>query len=138
SQSYQPHLSEKVKSDEHRVFQQYINRHSLGRLHFQHRIRAEERFLPDDFKVRGRYFLSLNLPINHATITKNTLYLAAYNEIFLNPQDELFDRNRIYAGLGIGIQKSIRLEVGMMSQIYSDSHRNQLQIGLYNNLPISR
>jgi hypothetical protein len=137
SQSYQPHLSEKVKSDEHRVFQQYINRHSLGRLHFQHRIRAEERFFPVDIKFRGRYFLSLNLPLNHSTITKNTVYLAAYNEIFLNAQDDIFDRNRIYAGLGFGIQESIRLEVGLMSQIYANSHRNQFQIGLYNHLPFS-
>lgn len=138
SQSYLPNHSEKIKSDEHRIFQQFINRHRVGRLHFQHRIRAEERFLPDDFKVRGRYFLSLNLPINHATITKNTVYLAAYNEIFLNAQDNIFDRNRIYAGLGFGLHESIRLELGMMSQIYSDSHRNQFQIGLYNNLPFSQ
>jgi len=135
SQSYLPPLSEKVKSDEHRIFQQFINRHRVGRLHFQHRIRAEERFLPDDFKVRGRYFLSLNLPFNNATISKNTLYLAAYNEIFLNAQENIFDRNRIYAGLGFGLHQSIRLELGMMSQIYTDSHRNQFQIGLYNNLP---
>lgn len=138
SHKYTPGASDKVRSEEHRIFQQFINRHSFGRLYFQHRIRAEERFLPDDFKVRGRYFLSLNLPINQATITKNTLYLSAYNEIFLNAQDKIFDRNRIYAGLGFGLHESIRLELGMMSQIYSDSHRNQFQIGLYNNLPFSR
>lgn len=135
SQSYQPHLSEKVKSDEHRIFQQFINRHALGRVYFQHRIRAEERFLSDDFKVRGRYFLSLNIPLNQATVTKNTLYLSAYNEIFLNAQDKAFDRNRVYGALGYGIHESIRLEIGIMSQIYANSHRNQFQIGLYNNLP---
>ena len=135
SQSYLPNHSEKIKSDEHRIFQQFINRHAAGRLHFQHRIRAEERIFPDDIKFRGRYFLSLNLPLNHSTITKNTVYLAAYNEIFLNAQDKIFDRNRIYGGVGFGIHESIRLELGMMSQIYTDSHRNQFQIGFYNNLP---
>ena len=138
SQSYQSHLSEKARSDEHRIFQQFINRHSLGRLHLQHRVRAEERFFPGDFKVRGRYFLSLNLPFNHATVTKNTVYLSAYNEIFLNAQDKIFDRNRIYGGLGYGINDAIRLEIGMMSQIYTDSHRNQFQIGFYNNLPFKK
>ena len=135
SHEYIPGASDKVKSEEHRIFQQFINRHRAGRLHFQHRIRAEERFFSDDLKLRGRYFLSLNLPLNHSMITKNTVYLAAYNEIFLNAQDKIFDRNRIYAGLGFGIHESIRLELGMMSQIYNEGHRNQFQIGLYNNLP---
>ena len=135
SHEYIPGASDKVKSEEHRIFQQFINRHRAGRLHFQHRIRAEERLFPDEIKFRGRYFISLNLPLNHSTITKNTVYLAAYNEIFLNAQDKIFDRNRIYAGLGFGIHESIRLELGVMSQIYTDSHRNQFQIGFYNNLP---
>ena len=135
SQSYLPNQSAKIKSDEHRVFQQYINWHSVGRLYFQHRIRAEQRFFSDDLKIRGRYFLSINLPINHAMVTKNTLYFSAYNEIVVNAQDKVFDRNRIYGGLGYGINDAIRLEIGIMSQIYTDSHRSQFQIGLYNNLP---
>lgn len=134
----QPYLTggdRKAKLDEHRIFQQFINRHAIGRVYIQHRLRAEERFLPDGFKIRGRYFLSLNIPLNQPTVTKNSLYVSAYNEIFVNAQDNLFDRNRVYAGLGYGFHKAIRVEVGLMSQMYSNSHRNQLQLGFYNNLP---
>lgn len=136
SRQYVPGTTDKAKSDEHRIFLQFINQHATGKLYIQHRIRVEERFFINDMKLRGRYHLSLKLPINHATITKNTLYLAAYNEIFLNAQNNVFDRNRIYGGLGFGINEVVRLELGMMSQIYQNGHRNQFQISLYNNIPL--
>lgn len=136
SQPYLTNGLQKAKVDEHRIFQQFINRHALGRVYIQHRLRAEERFLPDGFKIRGRYFVSLNIPLNQSTVTKNSLYVSAYNELFVNAQDNLFDRNRVYAGLGYGFHRAIRVEAGMMSQIYSNGHRNQLQLGFYNNLPL--
>ncbi|HLT08947.1 MAG TPA: DUF2490 domain-containing protein [Cyclobacteriaceae bacterium] len=135
SQPYEADGLHKGRSDEHRIFQQFITRHAVRRVHIQHRVRAEERFFPGAFKARGRYFLSLNIPLNQPTMGKNSLYLSAYNEIFLNARDKLFDRNRVYGGIGFGLHRAIRLEVGMMSQIYAHSLRNQFQIGIYNNLP---
>jgi hypothetical protein len=95
----------------------------------------EERFLPGDFQLRSRYFLALNIPINHKSIKANTFYLSAYYEVFINAQQSLFDRNRIYGALGFGISKNIRAEVGFMTQILEHTHRNQFQLVLFNNLP---
>jgi hypothetical protein len=135
SQPYLTHTEEKTRFDEHRIFQQFINRHQWGRVYIQHRIRAEERFLPEDMQLRGRYFLALNIPFNHENIQGNTFYLSMYNEIFLNAQNSIFDRNRIYGALGYGLNKNMRIEVGYMSQILANSHRNQFQLVLFNNLP---
>lgn len=124
-----------VYTSEHRIFQQYITRQQFGRFYVQHRYRIEERFLPDDFKVRFRYFLALNLPFNKKTMVKNAVYLSLYNELFINAESPVFDRNRIYGALGYVINKYIRAEAGFMSQVLEKTHRNQFQIVVFNNIP---
>ena len=64
TQKYISNSDEKVGTNEHRVFQQFITRQNFGRIFMQHRYRIEERFLPNDFQLRFRYFLSTNVPIN--------------------------------------------------------------------------
>ena len=57
------------------------------------------------------------------------------NEIFVNTENPLFDRNRVYAALGFVINKNFKVEAGFMSQILEQSNRNQFQIVIFNNLP---
>ena len=121
---------------EHRIFQQFISRQKFGRFTLQHRYRAEERFIEDDFKMRFRYFLALNIALNRNTFEDKTLYASAYNEIFLNHESPVFDRNRLYGALGYVINEHFRVEVGFMSQILENTHRNQFQIVIFNNLPL--
>jgi hypothetical protein len=135
TQKYLPNSDEKAGSDEHRIFQQFITRQNFGRFFIQHRYRIEERFLTDDFQMRFRYFLACNIPINHKTMVKNTFYASLYNEIFINGQNELFDRNRLFGALGYVVNKYFRVEAGFMAQTLLNSNRNQFQIVLYNNLP---
>ena len=134
---YIPNSDQKVESNEHRIFQQFITKQNFGRFYLLHRYRVEERFLPDDFQMRLRYFLNVNLPLNKKTLDKNAIYLSAYNEIFVNTEKPLFDRNRIYAALGFVINKNFKVEAGFMSQILEQSNRNQFQIVIFNNLPFN-
>jgi Protein of unknown function (DUF2490) len=136
SENYRPNSDEKVGADEHRIYQQFITRQNFGRVFMQHRYRVEERFLPTDFQMRFRYFLSFNIPLNNKSMTANTVYLSAYNEIFLNAQSPIFDRNRIYGALGFVINKNFRTEAGFMAQTQEKTNRNQFQIVLFNNLPL--
>ena len=85
--------------------------------------------------MRLRYFLNLNIPLNKKTLDKNAIYLSTYNEIFVNTENPLFDRNRVYAALGFVINKNFKVEAGFMSQILEQSNRNQFQIVIFNNLP---
>ncbi len=132
-----PNSDQKIESNEHRIFQQFITKQNLGRFYFLHRYRVEERFLTDDFQMRLRYFLNVNLPLNKKTLDKNAIYLSTYNEIFVNTEKPLFDRNRIYAALGFVINKHFKVEAGFMSQILEQSNRNQFQIVIFNNLPFN-
>jgi hypothetical protein len=132
---YVSNSDEKVETNEHRIFQQFITKQNLGRIFLQHRYRIEERFLPNDFQIRFRYFLAVNIPITKKTMEKNALYLSTYNEIFLNAVKPIFDRNRLYGAIGYVINKNIKIEGGFMAQTLENSNRNQFQIVLFNNIP---
>jgi len=129
--------NDKVGFNEHRLYQQFITRQQFGRVFLQHRYRIEERFLPDDIKVRFRYFLALNVPVNKKTMIKNAWYLSAYNEIFLNAEQPLYDRNRAYGAVGYVFNKNWRAEAGFMRQMRAQNSRNQFQIVVFNSLPLS-
>lgn len=128
----------KRRNDEHRIFQQFITKQNIHNFYVQHRYRIEERFITDDFKMRFRYFLSVNKPLNKKAMEKNAVYLSAYNEIFLNTDKPVFDRNRLYGGVGYCLNNFIRIETGFMSQMLEDKKQTQFQIFLFNNLPFNR
>ncbi|MET3537464.1 DUF2490 domain-containing protein [Chryseobacterium limigenitum] len=135
----QPYVNgEKKENIEHRIFQQYITKQKFGRFYLQHRYRLEERFLQDDFRMRFRYMLGLNIPINNKEMLPKTFYASAYNEIFLHLNSPTFDRNRVYGALGYVISKNLRIEAGYMNQIQENKNRGQIQIGFYNNIPFNK
>jgi len=134
SRNYIGNIDSTRSSNEHRIYQQFITRQNFGRVYLQHRYRIEERFIADDFRLRFRYFLALNLPLNKKTMSAGSVYASAYNEIFLNAESPLFDRNRIYGALGYVFSKNFRAELGYMNQSLENSGRNQFQVVLFNNL----
>ena len=135
TQKYVPDSDKKIDTNEHRIYQQFITRQTIGSVFLQHRYRIEERFISDDFQLRFRYFLGINIPINKKKLDKNAIYLSAYNEIFINKASPLFDRNRLYGALGFVVNKNFKVEAGLMAQTQEKSNRNQFQIVIFNNLP---
>ena len=123
SENYTGDEDEKITVEEHRIFQQFISKHNIGKLSLQHRYRFEQRFVAKDFKTRFRYFLGLNIPFK-----ESKYYLSAYNEIFLNGASNVFDRNRVYGGLGYKVSSGIKLELGYMNQIFETSSRDQINL----------
>lgn len=66
-----------------------------------------------------------------------TFYASVYNELFLNNQNQFFDRNRLYGAFGYVINKNLKMEIGYMNQATEKINRNQFQIVFFNNLPIN-
>ena len=135
TQKYLPNSDQKLDTNEHRIYQQFITRQKVGKVFLQHRYRMEERFISNDFQLRLRYLLGINIPINKKTLDKNAIYLSSYNEIFMNLEKPLFDRNRLYGALGFVINKNFKVEAGLMAQTLENSNRNQFKILIFNNLP---
>lgn len=125
SENYINSISDAKESvNEHRIFQQFISNQTIGSVKLSHRYRFEQRFIESDFKMRFRYFLGLNIPFKN----ESPFYLSAYNEIFLNTKSAIFDRNRLYGGLGYKLNENIRFEAGYMNQFFETSGRDQFNI----------
>lgn len=112
--------------NENRIYQEALLPQRIGkRFMLTHRFRYEQRWVDDqDTRTRFRYNLFLNVLLNSDEMKKNTIYLALYNELFINGETnigdgrevQLFDRNRTYLGLGYGLSDRLRIQVGAMRQ----------------------
>lgn len=126
---------------ENRVYQEALFSNKIGgRFLFTHRLRFEQRWVEgQDFRTRYRYNMFLNVPFNARELSKNVVYLALYNEIFINGQRDIgdgrrveyFDRNRTYLGIGFGLRDNLRVQTGWMKQTTSDWSKGQLQLSLH-------
>ncbi|MGC9344012.1 MAG: DUF2490 domain-containing protein [Bacteroidales bacterium] len=131
-------------SMENRIYQEVLLPHSPAeRFFLTHRFRYEQRFVDNqDFRTRYRYTLFMNVPLNKTKVEKNAVYLALYNEIFINGQREIgddrqveiFDRNRTYLGLGYGITEKMRVQAGWMKQTTDNWGKGQLQFSLHHRI----
>jgi len=128
SQNYVADAQEKSDVNEHRIFQQFTSKQKIGKVSLSHRYRFEQRFVEADFKMRLRYFLALKIPLIKSEAVPAKLYVSAYNEVFLNTESSVFDRNRVYAGLGYQLHKNVRIEAGYMNQLFEKSSRDQFNL----------
>ena len=128
SENYTGIADNKNPIEEHRVYQQLIAKQWWGRLAATHRYRFEQRWVENDFRTRFRYQLYVRYPIGGSFQSGLKPYLSAYNEIFLNTRNKIFDRNRVYGGLGIHVSKVVRVEVGYMNQRFEVGSRDQINL----------
>lgn len=130
----------KETTTESRIYQEALFPVKFGnRVFTNHRFRYEQRFVENqDFRTRYRYTLFINVPLNKETLEKNAVYLALYNEIFINGQRdigngrtvEIFDRNRAYAAIGYVLLDNLKIQLGIMNQTTDSWSKNQLQLGV--------
>lgn len=128
SENYTGISNAQATVQEHRIYQQFITKQNIGTVALQHRYRFEQRFIEGDFRTRFRYFLGINIPFK-----ESNYYTSFYNEIFLNGDGNVFDRNRIYSGIGYRFNSKVRFEFGYMSQVFQGFSRDQLNFMTFYN-----
>lgn len=126
---------------ENRIYQEVLLPHRVGsRFYLTHRFRYEQRFVEDqDFRTRYRYNLFINVPLNQTDLSRGAVYLALYNELFINGQLDIgddrqvqyFDRNRSYLALGYSIRDNLRTQFGYMQQTTVNWGKGQLQLSVH-------
>ena len=107
--------------NEKRLWQQAVLSQYAKRLKLEHRYRVEQRWQGrrdgrHEFRQRLRYRLNLFLPLNTPTVTTGTVFVSVYDEIFLNPNGPVFERNRLYAGAGYQVNKHWLVQAGWLRQ----------------------
>ena len=133
--------SDNTTTAESRFYQEALFPVKFGkRFYTNHRFRYEQRFVENqDFRTRYRYNLFLNIALNKPEMERNTIYLAIYNELFMNGQRtvgngntvEFFDRNRLYGAVGYVIQDGLKVQFGVMNQTTDSWGKNQIQLSLH-------
>ncbi len=142
---------------EHRLWQQLTYNHKLKNISAAHRLRFEERYLPNasiinnELKRSGfsnayrlRYFLRSIIPLNNKPAFAKGMFTALQNEIFINTGDgdavngKLFDQNRLYVAIGYRLSPKFDIETGYMNQYVSgrinDANNHIIQLAVYKRL----
>jgi hypothetical protein len=113
-------------SNEHRLWQQAIYSHRIGKSRMAHRLRFEERFIEDrltgqyPFSTRLRYQISFKMPLQGKTIDNNEFYFNTYNESYLSltgNKNAVYSENWTYAGFGFNTTKAGSIEIGYLFQV---------------------
>ncbi len=131
NETYTDSSDNKAITNENRTYQQFLTKQKAGRVALQHRYRLEQRWVEEDFSMRFRYLVGLNVPLNNKTLTDKTIYASAYNEVFINDRGTLFSRNRLYGGAGYKLNDQLRLELGYLNRYIDKSARHQANIFVF-------
>jgi len=129
---------------EKRLYQEAVIPQRVGqKLFLTHRFRFEQRWVDDqDFRTRLRYFFGLNLPLNQDTLGAGATYLAFYNELFVNLNQNIgdnrrvdhFDRNRLYLAFGYSLRDNLRIQLGYMHQQTDTIGKGQMQLSFVHSM----
>lgn len=126
---------------ESRIYQEALLPNTISdHIYLKHRFRYEQRWIEDqDFRTRFRYNLFLYIPLNQPDLNKNSVYLAFYNELFINGERNigngqrvaLFDRNRFYSAVGYTLKDNLKVQLGYLIQTNNSFRKDQLQLSLH-------
>ncbi len=142
------HLSNYTQLDGHshrineaRLFQEALFPQKISsRLLLAHRFRLEERWVEQqDFRSRLRYNLFTKWVVNQPDLSKGAVYLALYNELFLNGptpneliyNNSLFDRFFSYAAIGYCINDQLKVQCGFLEQFTSQQDKGLVQLSFH-------
>lgn len=112
---------------EHRIFEQFLYKHTARKFTMTHRVRFEQRWVGQKtaghsdvqswkYGHRLRYFNRTQFPVK-----TTPFYVALQNELFMNMwnnkiNDKFIDQNRFLVTPGFAVQPNLKLEAGYMNQ----------------------
>lgn len=107
-------------------------KNSFSRIFIDHRLRIEQRYLPETYKNRLKYRLGLVLPLNKLQIREGTFYLAVNDELFIPQYGPFIERNYFFAGAGYVFTGNMAFQIGCLKDLYYRSGiqtvKNYLQL----------
>ncbi|MFN4082881.1 MAG: DUF2490 domain-containing protein [Bacteroidia bacterium] len=125
---------EPVLTDEMRTWMQFGSKQYLGVFTIDHRYRAEQRFIGNNYRNRFRYRLNTVLPLKGNKVVPGVFYASVFNEIFLTDVPPYFERNRFYTGIGYDISNTLSIQTGYVYQfdyrLFDEIGRNFFQLGI--------
>ena len=138
-----PTSTSTLRVPELRPFQEFNNKQKFNKITFSHRFRIEERYLRKtvndklidkyNFNFRFRYQFGFDYNLYKSKDNKQSLNLKLANELMVNAGknivSNLFDQNRIYAGLNYQPINNLSIELGYMNLFQEKSSGTQFNQG---------
>lgn len=123
--------------NENRIYQQFVLRNTVGKLKFSHRYRLEQRFITrpqgnNTTEHRARYFLRLTYPLN------DSWFVTAYDEVFINLQNDFFGQNRLYGALGYHVNNDVSIQMGYLKNDFAVDTFDRFQIAVFINTDLRK
>ncbi len=133
--------ADKMSKMELRGWQEFILNQAIARLNISNRIRLEERYFKNiannefssgyNFNYRFRYRFFISIPLNNNIIKERTISVNIGDEIFINFGKEiiynLFDNNRIIAGLSYQLNKKTSVSLNYTNQFTQTKKVNSFE-----------
>lgn len=113
------------KSRENQIWEQLISRKKTDKVFMEHRYRMEHRRIENlssqTIKIshRFRYRFQAIIPFYSISPYLRHFFCVAWDEIFLNASsrtEEIFDRNRVFMGLGYQVSPKMNFQLGYVYQ----------------------
>lgn len=140
---------------QYRLWQQVVLVQPFDRLKLYHQFRFEQRWKRDyiedsPFKLthRFRYKLTAYYPLNNYKLVNKTLFLSAYEEVFIQAGKTItydyLEDNRLFLGLGYIVNENLQIQAGYTWTFRFDGgpnnfeHRHIPRISFYHNLDFHR
>lgn len=148
---------------EHRIWQQFTTSQTLGKVNLAHRYRLEQRMIGStatrtmkDGRFENRFRYMAKAKANVARIGEKHLFVAVYDEIFINFGKEvaynLMDQNRLYGAMGVSLSPMLQVELGYLYQLVQlrsldlsgSIPKNRIennytfQLGVFSNIPLMK
>lgn len=136
---------------QYRLWEQLLFVQPFKRLKLYHQLRFEQRWRrayekdsPFLLTYRFRYKIMTYIPMNRPTLINRTLFLSAYEEIFIQAGNSIiydhFEDNRVFLGLGYIINENFQVQAGYMWTFRHAGapnkyeHRHIPRLSIYHNL----
>ena len=127
-------FASKAAFPENRVWEQLLLKDNIGMVEVINRLRFEQRFINSPVLQSGEYepgeavytnrvriYEGFSIPFKGKTIEDHSLYVAAFDEVYINfgknVAFNIMDQNRAYLGIGYKIPKAGRLQIGYLNQL---------------------
>lgn len=128
-----PNPSPKIGIIENNMWEQVLLKNDIGKVHFQHRLRQENRWFDKvgqnldgtytktgtNYANRFRYRLTVNTDVKKFENGKS-LFFQAFDEVWIPQTDKLapksLSRNWLYLGLGYKFNPKSNIQLGYMNQ----------------------
>ena len=123
--NYSGNFKSPVTTDEVRIWEQLILNNVYSHINVEHRYRLEQRWINNVYRPCLRYRINPIFTINHEKLVPKTLFVSAYDEIFLGNNNPHFERNRYYLGMGYEFSNSFIFQLGLLNQTDYNSKGGQ-------------